>query len=940
MATSCNAPTAPDPTAPGPPHPPDHVVALPDPATVPPSNAPNPAFQPVSSTTLTNGAVISPTLTRDHLAELRAPAAPPSTLDRPVSALWVPDAHLTGSPTTSPTIRSYRGAAHDLLASAAHTASGMLSAALARVGLSPVPPRRPSTAPGLGSDVAITSPVEPSVKARHVRRLSASRDLFTPVREGVVTEHQEDDEGTSIRINQYRLVRRLGKGAFGTVHMAVDERTKIEYAIKEFSKARLRKAQWAINARHRRMNRGGGRSISGRSPMPGRGSPSMTRSTSRPLVEPSSSGSSPAVTATAAAGCPGDDDILHREIAILRKLHHPNCVKLLEVLEVPDGDQIYMVFEMCHGGPILRVENEPFDPFPEDTARDYCQQIMLGLEYLHEHHIVHRDLKPDNLLLAADGTVKIVDFSVSECFASTDDILSSAGSPAFLAPELCRVQPTAAVPDARPASGRAADIYSFGVTLYCMVFGRLPFHGESVLDLYRAIATSEPDYTPAASRGVSAVSLAPVGMVGRDASSVRSTDGIAPVPPPVAALPSSTSRSMDAVGPPPVRDIGLVTGSPTTTSPRTISSSPTTTSPRAITSSPITTSPRATSSSLTTTSPRATSTASISPTSPSSAPTLSTPPRPLSPDLLDLLHRMLAKDPARRITLDQMRVHPWITDHDRQELPSKADNVAVVIRPEDLTHDEIEAAIAPINPFWTVVKFIANLKRRASTSASSASLARPASTVSLGGGVGSRHGDTRSAGDGSTGAVTTDGTGTSPAAPASPASPRQQPHVWRRRASSPGALMVPRPMLAFRAALNLDTDMPVSPRASRSSPQGLGLSAVPDEEDFKDSAVIAGETARIVLPMGEPVSDGGGGGASNGIGASTASGDGGNALGLERVAARWSPVPDKTCPPDGVPSPGTDGRSRDADAARESPGPDGSAGTGQRPDVRQGGAVL
>ncbi|KNE69388.1 serine/threonine protein kinase [Allomyces macrogynus ATCC 38327] len=241
------------------------------------------------------------------------------------------------------------------------------------------------------------------------------------------------------------------------------------------------------------MNRGGGGSLSGRSPMPS-GSPFMTRSTSRPLVEPSSCGSSPAVTATT-TGCPGDDDVLHREIANLRKLHHPKCVKLLEVLEVlevPDGGQIYMgalpflavirmesveeidlnlerlVSETCHGGPILH-------------------QILLGLEYLHEHHTEHRDLKPDNLLLAAGGSVKIVDSSISECFASADDILSSAGSPAFFVPEL------------------------FGVTLSCMVFGRLPFHGESVLDLYRAIATSEPDYTLAALRGASTMSLAPVG---------------------------------------------------------------------------------------------------------------------------------------------------------------------------------------------------------------------------------------------------------------------------------------------------------------------------------------------------------------------------------------------------------------------------------------------
>lgn len=260
------------------------------------------------------------------------------------------------------------------------------------------------------------------------------------------------------KVKQYILQRVIGQGAYGIVNLGIDENTGIGYAIKEFSKSKLRKKDKANLFKLGPRGRGRGR----RGP----------EATTDPSLE-----SSPL-------------DLIRGEIAILKKLNHVNIVKLYEVLDVATEDSMYMVMELCKRGVLTEVSlaaDKTGEVFADDECRDVFQQMVLGIEYLHEHDIIHRDIKPDNLLRSEDGTLKIVDFGVSEMFKKGDDrTKKSAGSPAFMAPELCRH-------DHGEVSGRATDVWSMGVTLFCIRYGHLPFVSNNILELNRVIREDDFD---------------------------------------------------------------------------------------------------------------------------------------------------------------------------------------------------------------------------------------------------------------------------------------------------------------------------------------------------------------------------------------------------------------------------------------------------------------
>jgi [calcium/calmodulin-dependent protein kinase] kinase len=172
----------------------------------------------------------------------------------------------------------------------------------------------------------------------------------------------------------------------------------------------------------------------------------------------------------------------------MKKLNHDNIVSLIEVLDDPSEDSLYMVMEMCKKGVVMKVGlEEVADPYPDETCRCWFRDLILGIEYLHAQGIVHRDIKPDNCLINDDDVLKVVDFGVSEMFQKESEMMTrtSKGSPAFLPPELCVIKHG-------DVSARAADIWSMGVTLYCLRYGRVPFDKTNIFEMYDAIKDEEP----------------------------------------------------------------------------------------------------------------------------------------------------------------------------------------------------------------------------------------------------------------------------------------------------------------------------------------------------------------------------------------------------------------------------------------------------------------
>ncbi|KAJ3107544.1 hypothetical protein HDU97_003849 [Phlyctochytrium planicorne] len=260
-------------------------------------------------------------------------------------------------------------------------------------------------------------------------------------------------------LNQYNIKETLGRGAYGTVYRAVDTNNGNAVAIKEMDAKKLKRSK---------MTRGpGAGGIRGR--FRGRGGFSGGQSHESLASAPSSpptGGPNPAI------------DLVRTEIAIMKKLSHINVVRLYEVLHDPSQDALFMVYELCEKGSLMSVSFEkPAKPYTHEESRNYFRQMILGIEY----HI-------------KEGILKIVDFGVSEMFTSgNDSSKNSAGSPAFFAPELC-------IANHGSVSAKAADVWALGVTLYCLLFGALPFAGASIVDLYESIKSANvliPAETPA-----------------------------------------------------------------------------------------------------------------------------------------------------------------------------------------------------------------------------------------------------------------------------------------------------------------------------------------------------------------------------------------------------------------------------------------------------------
>ncbi|XP_028405564.1 testis-specific serine/threonine-protein kinase 3-like [Dendronephthya gigantea] len=165
---------------------------------------------------------------------------------------------------------------------------------------------------------------------------------------------------------------------------------------------------------------------------------------------------------------------LPREIQVMKRLHHPNCVCLYEAIET--SSRIYLVMDMADNGDLLEYIRSK-GALSEDKARDFFRQLIDATAYMHDRDIVHRDLKCENLLLTQLNAIMISDFGFSRIQAKIPETQKRklsrtfCGSYAYAPPEILR---------GIAYDGTMADIWSLGVVLFTMVCASLPFDDSNL----------------------------------------------------------------------------------------------------------------------------------------------------------------------------------------------------------------------------------------------------------------------------------------------------------------------------------------------------------------------------------------------------------------------------------------------------------------------------
>eukprot|EP00300_Choanocystis_sp_HF-7_P023789 c2501_g1_i1.p1 GENE.c2501_g1_i1~~c2501_g1_i1.p1 ORF type:complete len:484 (+),score=125.76 c2501_g1_i1:35-1453(+) len=208
-------------------------------------------------------------------------------------------------------------------------------------------------------------------------------------------------------VNKYNLTRKLGSGSYGVVMLGTNTETQERVAVKVIRKDKIK-----------------GRGMS---------------------------------------------EMLKREITTMKRINHPNVVKIYEVLATKA--EIFIVMELVEGGDLLdRIERKGYLSEPE--AMRFFASMVQAVQVCHDHDVCHRDLKPDNMMLTLDKQIKITDFGMAVLDQDTEsaNLLDTiCGTPNYVAPEVLAGQ---------GYDGKKADVWSLGCVLFVMMVGELPFDGQ------------------------------------------------------------------------------------------------------------------------------------------------------------------------------------------------------------------------------------------------------------------------------------------------------------------------------------------------------------------------------------------------------------------------------------------------------------------------------
>uniref|UniRef100_A0A4W5MS67 Serine/threonine-protein kinase DCLK2 n=1 Tax=Hucho hucho TaxID=62062 RepID=A0A4W5MS67_9TELE len=185
------------------------------------------------------------------------------------------------------------------------------------------------------------------------------------------------------------------------------------------------------------------------------------------------------------AKCSGKEHLIENEVAVLRRVKHPNIIQLIDEVDTPT--ELYLVMELVKGGDLFDAITSS-TKYTERDASVMVFNLAGALKYLHSMNIVHRDIKPENLLVCEylDGTksLKLGDFGLATVVEGP--LHTVCGTPTYVAPEII----------AEAGYGLKVDIWATGVITYILLCGFPPFRSEDNLqeDLFDQILVGRLDF--------------------------------------------------------------------------------------------------------------------------------------------------------------------------------------------------------------------------------------------------------------------------------------------------------------------------------------------------------------------------------------------------------------------------------------------------------------
>ncbi|CAK9302933.1 unnamed protein product [Gordionus sp. m RMFG-2023] len=180
--------------------------------------------------------------------------------------------------------------------------------------------------------------------------------------------------------------------------------------------------------------------------------------------------------------------LLSREVFIMELLHHPNIIRIYEVID--SLTKINIIMEYASGGELYTKINRE-GRLGESTAKKLFSQILAAVEHLHEKCIVHRDIKAENIFFFSPENVKLGDFGFSTTCQKKQLLTTYCGSPLYAAPELFKDE---------GYIGTYVDLWALGILLYYMVTGKMPFTADTMSRLKRVITSGIYELPPSPPR--------------------------------------------------------------------------------------------------------------------------------------------------------------------------------------------------------------------------------------------------------------------------------------------------------------------------------------------------------------------------------------------------------------------------------------------------------